>query len=400
MLVQISTPTSAAKRAALLKGMPLFRLGFRPFYFAAALFACVAVPFWLGLLFVRHPVQIAMPGLFWHAHEMLYGFAVAVIVGFLMTAGKAWTGLPTPRGKPLAALVALWLAARVSALTGPYPLYAALDIALLPVVACILCVILLRAKNRRNLPLVGILVMLALANIAFHLSSTGVLAVPPMQSLHAALALVVMIACVMAGRVVPAFTAAVTPGLKIVMHPKLEQLTLGVTALALILWVVSPPGIITMMAFLAAAGLHLYRQSRWHPWGTRGRPILWILHAAYGWIAIGFALLALAQTGVVGQSIGLHALAVGLIGGLIIGMITRTARGHTGRTLRASRPEVAAYILIMVAALVRVVMPIVAPGWYALWLFLAAGAWSIAFVIYLALYGPWLFSTRVDGKDG
>ena len=341
-----------------------------------------------------------MPGLFWHAHEMLYGFAVAVIVGFLMTAGKAWTGLPTPRGKPLAALVALWLAARVSALTGPYPLYAALDIALLPVVACILCVILLRAKNRRNLPLVGILVMLALANIAFHLSSTGVLAVPPMQSLHAALALVVMIACVMAGRVVPAFTAAVTPGLKIVMHPKLDQLTLGVTALALILWVVSPPGIVTMMAFLAAAGLHLYRQSRWHPWGTRGRPILWILHAAYGWIAIGFALLALAQTGVVGQSIGLHALAVGLIGGLIIGMITRTARGHTGRTLRASRPEVAAYILIMVAALVRVVMPIVAPGWYALWLFLAAGAWSIAFVIYLALYGPWLFSTRVDGKDG
>lgn len=398
MLLQISSPET--RHGAPLRGLPVFRLGFRPFYFVSALFACVSIPVWLGLLFSRSAVSMPLPGLLWHGHEMLFGFAAAVIVGFLMTAGKAWTGLQTPRGKPLAALVALWLVARLAAITGPYPLFATLDLILLPLVAIVLLRLLIRAKNRRNLPLVGILLLLAVANLCFHLSATGALAMPPVISLHAGLALIVMIACVMAGRVVPAFTAAVTPGLKIAMHPAVERATLTLTAIALLLWVALPPGPVTAISLTIAGGLHLYRQSRWRPWGTRKRPILWILHASYAWIAIGFVLLAMAQTGIVGNSAGLHALAVGLIGGLIIGMITRTARGHTGRTLRASRPEVAAYTLVMGAALVRVFMPLLAPASYAAWLFTAGLAWSLAFVIYLALYGPWLFSTRVDGKDG
>lgn len=398
MLLQISSPES--RRTAPLRGLPVFRLGFRPFYFVSALFACVSIPVWLGLLFSRSAVSMPLPGLLWHAHEMLFGFAVAVIVGFLMTAGKAWTGLQTPRGKSLAALVALWLMARVAALTGPYPLFATLDLLLLPIVAIVLLRLLTRAKNRRNLPLVGILALMSLANLCFHLSMTGALALPPIISLHAGLALIVMIACVMAGRVVPAFTAAVTPGLKIVMNPIAERVTLTITALALLLWVAMPPGPVTAVSLALAGALHVYRQSHWKPWGTRKRPILWILHASYAWIAIGFVLLAIAQTGAMSNSAGLHALAVGLIGGLIIGMITRTARGHTGRTLRASRPEVAAYSLVMGAAIVRVFMPLLAPGAYAAWLFTAGLAWSLAFVIYLALYGPWLFSSRVDGKDG
>ena len=383
-----------------LKGLPLLRLGFRPFYFGAAVFACLAIPFWIALILGTISVRTAVPALFWHAHEMLFGFAVAVIVGFLMTAGKAWTGLATPRGLSLGALAALWVAARVAAVAGPYPLYAALDMALLPIAAGALLSILIRAKNRRNLPLVGILLLLTLANLAFHLSVSRVVPWTPMTALHAGLALIVMIECVMAGRVVPAFTAAVKPGLKIATRPRLEQATLAATALALALWVVAAPGAFTLVAFLAAAGLHLNRQSRWHPWGTRSRPILWILHLSYAWIPVAFILLALAQVGLVSVTAGIHALAVGLTGGLIIGMITRTARGHTGRTLHASGPEVTAYALVMTAAIIRVFVPVFAAGWTVPAWILSGAAWTIAFALYLAVYTPWLFSTRLDGKDG
>ncbi len=133
---------------------------------------------------------------------------------------------------------------------------------------------------------------------------------------------------------------------------------------------------------------------------TRSRPILWILHAAYAWLPLGFVLLALAQMGWVGVSAGVHALAVGATGGLIIGMVTRTARGHTGRRLRASKAEVLAYALVMAAAMLRVVLPILAPQWFVQALLAAALAWSAAFAIYLVIYTPWLTTTRLDGKDG
>ncbi len=403
MSVQISPANSTGARpspAPATHGVAFLRLGFRPFYFGAAVFACLAIPFWIALFLGQINVSLSVSPLLWHAHEMLFGFAVAVIVGFLLTAAKAWTGIATPRGALLGALALLWVAARITAVVGPYSLYAALDIALLPIVAAILASILIRANNHRNLPLVLILALLAVANLAFHLSVSGLMAASPMIALHAGLALIVMIECVMAGRVIPGFTSAVTPGLKIAMRPRLEQLTLGVTGLALVLWVFAPPGPVTLSACAVAAALHLYRQAQWHPWGTRSRPILWILHISYLWIAPGFALLAVSQTGWINQSAGLHALAIGLTGGLIIGMITRTARGHTGRTLRASTSEILAYSLVVMAAIVRVVVPLLTPGGYVPALIVAALAWSVAFALYLFVFTPWLFSTRLDGKDG
>ncbi|HET7525437.1 MAG TPA: NnrS family protein, partial [Burkholderiaceae bacterium] len=172
------------------------------------------------------------------------------------------------------------------------------------------------------------------------------------------------------------------------------------TALALALWVFAPPGPITLLAFAGAAVLHAARQWLWRPAVTRGRPILWVLHLGYAWIAIGFGLLALAQAGWVTESAGVHALAVGATAGLIIGMITRTARGHTGRPLRASKLEVAAYVLVLVAAVLRVLVPLAAPQWLTHTLVCAALAWTAAFAIYLFVYGPWLIKTRLDGKDG
>jgi uncharacterized protein involved in response to NO len=142
------------------------------------------------------------------------------------------------------------------------------------------------------------------------------------------------------------------------------------------------------------------RQWQWRPGETARRPILWILHAACAWFPVGFALLAMAQMGWIGASAGIHALAVGATGGLIIGMITRTARGHTGRGLRASPAEVTAYLLVMAAALLRVVLPLAAPQLLSVWLVASAIAWSGAFAIYLFVFTPWLVSARLDGKDG
>jgi uncharacterized protein involved in response to NO len=393
-------PTAAPQ----FSGWPLLRLGFRPFYVGAAAFALLSIPLWVAVYLGQWNLAMALPPLLWHAHEMLFGFAVAVILGFLLTAVKAWTGLGTPRGAALGALALLWLAARVAAVTGPYTLYAVLDLALLPLVAAVLTRLLLRARNRRNLPLAAMLMLLALAHGVFHLSLVGVLDVSPLAPLYAALALIVMIECVIAGRVIPAFTMSATLGLKLQVRAPVERAALALTALALLLWVFAPPeagwnmfgGFTLVLAALAQVG----RLLQWQPAITRHRPILWILHLSYAWIPLGLALLAAARFGALSMSAGVHALAIGATGGLIIGMMTRTARGHTGRALQVSRAEIAAYVLVMLAAAIRVLLPLAMPSWLPLALVLSASGWATAFAIYLFIYTPWLLKTRFDGKDG
>jgi len=378
----------------------VLRLGFRPFYIGGALVAALTVPLWVAMFLGAMSWQPVVAPLLWHAHEMLFGFAVAIILGFLMTAGKAWTGLATPRGRALGSLIALWLAARVASLTGPYALYAVLDMALLPVVAAILVRLLIQSRNYRNLPLGLILVFMAVANVAFHGAVSGVLSVPVLKPLHAGLALIIVVECVMAGRVIPAFTMAVTPGLKLAAKVWVERTTLGVTALGLVLWVFAPASLIGFFVLALSALLQAKRLLGWKSNVTRTRPILWILHAAYAWIPVGLLLLAMAQLGWVNASVGIHALAVGATGGLIIGMVTRTARGHTGRPLTVSKPEVLAYGLVMFAAVLRVLLPLLAPNLYVTSLLAAAALWSVAFLMYLWVFTPWLMQTRLDGKDG
>ena len=395
-----ASSAAAPAKALSIHGWPLLRLGFRPFYLGAALLAALAVPLWVAVFLGPLTMPTALAPALWHAHEMLFGFAATVIVGFLLTAGQNWTGLPTPRGPALGALALLWLAARLAALHGPYLAYAALDLLLLPTVAVVLTRLLLRAGNRRNLPLALILALLSLANLAFHGAVLGWVDVDPVRALQAALALIVMVECVMAGRVVPAFTMSATPGLKLNVRRPLELASVGSTAVALALWALAPPNGLTAIVLAVAALLQALRQLQWQPLVTRGRPILWILHAAYAWIPLGLALLALSQAGIVNVSAGVHALAVGATGGLIIGMITRTARGHTGRPLAPSRLEVLAYALVMAAALVRVWVPMLMPDLLRPALVISAAAWSAAFASYLLVFAPWLTTARLDGKDG
>ena len=383
-----------------LSGWPVLRLGFRPFYLLTAAFACLAVPVWVAAFLGYLPWNRPLSALLWHGHEMLFGFAAGVVIGFLLTAVRAWTGAMTARGPLLGALALLWLAARVAALWAPYVVFAVLDLLLLPVVALLLLRVLVQAGNRRNMPLVGLLLLMAIANLLFHLGVLQLLAVDPMQMLHAQLALILLVVTVITGRVVPMFTKNVTPGLVIQSSGRFEWSLLAITAVALILWVGAAPAAVVALASAAAALMHALRLYRWSPWVTLKRPILWVLHLSYAWLPLGLAMLALAQWGWVGESLAIHALAVGVVGGLIIGMVTRTARGHTGRALVASAPEVGAYVLVLSAAVLRAVVPAVQPEWYVRMLEISATLWALAFVLYLVVYTPWLLRTRLDGKDG
>jgi len=381
-------------------GLPLLRLAFRPFYLGAAAAGVAWMALWAGLLSGHAALPNRLPPVYWHAHEMLFGFVAAVIVGFLLTAGKVWTGLQTPRGAPLAALWLLWLAGRIASIAAPAPVFAAIDTLFLVAAALVFASLILRARNTRNLKVVAVLALLATANAAFHLGALGVPRADPMRALHAGLALVVILVSIVAGRVIPAFTQSVTPGLRITEPRWLTPAAVGCTALGLALWVVGSLAAFAAATLAVAAVLQARRLGHWAPAASRRRPILWVLHASYAWLPAGLALLAAAEAGWIGSAAGVHALAVGCIGGLVIGMMTRTARGHTGRDLTASPTEIAAYALVMAAALLRVAASGLPPQWQGTALFVAAGAWTLAFALFLIQFSPWLASPRADGRDG
>jgi len=399
ILLTIVEPAAARPAAPEPSGFPLWRLGFRPFYLGAALAAVVLMGLWPAVLAGRiHPAPGLAPAL-WHAHEMVFGCVAAVIVGFLFTAGKVWTGLGTPRGAALAALASLWLAGRVAAVLAPEPVFMAVDGAFLPLVAALFARLLLRSRNRRNAGVAVVLALLGAADLAFHAAAIGWLSFDAMRALHAGLALVVVLESVIGGRVIPAFTMSANPGLALRPRADLDRCAIGATAIGLALWLAGAPGWGSGAVLAIAAAAQAVRLAGWQPARAIERPVLWILHLSYAWIPAGLALLAASSLGLVARSAGVHALAVGATGGLVLGMITRTARGHTGRSIAVSRLEVVAYAALTAAALLRVGAALVPVLWTPL--VCAAGvAWIAAFVLYLWRVAPWLLAPRVDGKDG
>lgn len=380
-------------------GFALWQLGFRPFYLLASGFAAVSIALWAlqvaGLL-----PRPYLSGPLWHAHEMLFGFVLAVIVGFLFTAGRNWTNRPTPSGAPLAALALLWLAARVLVLT-PFGWAAAAANAAFPLAAAIaLAIPFIAAGNRRNYFFVGLLVLLAAAALCLHLSLLGVVALPGWIGMQLALDVVLFIMAVMAGRVVPMFTNNGVRGARATRRPALERLALGSVLALLASDALQWQGLPLAALAALAASAHLARWLLWQPWTTLRTPIVWVLHAGYLWIPVHLALRGLAAMGWLAASPASHALTVGAAGGLIIGLMTRTARGHTARPLRADHADVASYALVLFAALVRVLVPLAWPALTVVAVLLSAALWSAGFGLYAWRYAPVLTRARLDGKPG
>lgn len=387
-----------ARRPTAPSGFAPWALGFRPFYLLAAAFAALAMLAWVFVLTGR--LAMPMAGIWWHAHEMLFGFAAAVIVGFLFTAGRNWTGLETPTGLPLALLALLWLLGRLGMAFDGGVVSAAIDSAFLPAAAIAIARVLWRAGSRRNFFLVGILGLLSLANIAFHLARFGMLAIDPLQALHFALGMIVLLETVIGGRVIPSFTASALQGVRQWQSQPWNYAAIAATGIALLAWVVLPEARWPAALSLLAVALQVPRCIGWNPWATRGAPLLWILHLAHLWIPVGLALLAAAQWGWLPRSAGVHALTIGATGGLIIGMITRTALGHTGRMIVVGRIETTAYALVQIAAVVRVLTVAAIPAAATVGIHIASTLWALAFLLYLWRYLPWLIRPRVDGQPG
>jgi uncharacterized protein involved in response to NO len=383
-------------------GLPVLRLGFRPFYLGGAFFGSLAIACWLVAL-RGYPVaghSHALSGGLWHAHEMIFGFVAAIVTGFLLTAVRAWTTLETPRGASLACLWLLWAAGRVLVWTGPEPVAAIVDSAFLPIVAVVLLRVLIAARNRHNIFLPVALGLFGLLNALFHWWAwlgRGELA---LRDAYASVGLVIMFVTVIAGRVVPMFTMNAIRGFTVRRWRLVETLATPVVIVAVLADAANAAPWLIAVCACAAAAIHAARIAGWRSWRVGARPILWILHVAYAWIPLGFAMLALAAIGVVPHSLAIHALSVGAIGCAIIGMITRTALGHTGRALVAGRIETAAYGLVIAAALMRVFGPWLAGGQTAMWLDAAGTCWFAALVLYLIKYAPYLTLPRTDGKAG
>lgn len=381
-------------------GTPLFRLAFRPFYLLASLGFVVLIPAWLILFIGYVSVGPSIPGNLWHAHEMLFGVVSAVVIGFLFTAGKTWTGLPTPRGAQLVFLCVLWLMARVTAWTGPDYWFSWFDLAFIPFCLTIFVHLLTEANNRRNYIVAAVLGAIALANTLFHLAWWKVIDIDPSSTIRAGICGLVLMETLIAGRVIPFFARSVNPGLQNNVPQWREQLLAGVTVLALITWLSGRTGVFACGTCLAAAVLHGWRLVTWSPRATRGRPILWSLYLAYAWMSIAFALLAWALATGASDTAATHAITVGATSGLLIAMMTRTARGHTGRPLQVGRVETLAYVLVAIAAALRVTAPLIGGAYYLPAIVISGAALSTAFLLYFVIYAPWLTTTRADGKDG
>jgi uncharacterized protein involved in response to NO len=379
-----------------------FVLGFRPFFLLAGLAAIALLGVWLALFVGRLPLPAHYDPVGWHTHEMLFGYAVAVIAGFLLTAVRNWTGVDTLRGAPLAVLAALWLAGRLLPwLPGVTGLaVAAVDFAFLPLLAVALLGPLRSASNRMNLVLPPLLGGMAVANALIHAGALGWTTLPATIGTRLMIDLILALMLLVGGRVMPFFTETGITGARPRVRRPVEIAGVALMLLLIVLHLAGVGGAL-LAAVAAAMGLvQALRLAGWYQRGVFSVPLLAVLYSGYGWLVAGFLLHALAAVGAIPPSPATHAFTVGAIGVLTLGMMARVALGHTGRPLRSSLAVNIAFVLLNGAALVRVLLMAVAPSAHVNWLHLSGLLWLAAFVLFTAVYAPMLLRARADGQPG
>lgn len=384
--------TANARRAY--DGPALFSFGFRPFFLFGAAWAALAVPLWVHSFLLGGSHAVSRD---WHVHEMLFGFLAAVVAGFLTTAVPNWTGRMPVIGGPLAGLVGLWTAGRIAMLyeTALGPVAAAVDSAFLLVFAGVIWREVIAGRNWRNLPVCGLVSLLALGNVAFHLNGTlwnsGV-------GERMALGAMMVLLSLIGGRITPSFTRnwmkahrVREPGPAVAW---IDRLALGSAAVAAGAWIVAP-GLAATGGLLVLAGLaNLLRLSRWGGWRTLRAPLVWILHVGFAWLGAAQILLgATLLSPAVPRTAGVHALTAGAIGVMTLAVMTRATRGHTGRPLAADRATTTIYALVNAAALLRVAAAFL-DGVHIQLLIASACLWAAAFGGFAILYGRMLVTPR------
>lgn len=377
---------------------PLFSLGFRPLFLAGAGFAALAVLIW-GLWLYGHWFDLQPAGgmLAWHRHEMPFGFAAAIVAGFLLTAVPNWTGIPGVRGGALIALVSVWLLGRVAWwLPLPTGLILALQWIFLPLLAVMLTRDLIAAGKRDNYPIVLVLGLMAgcqaLTLIGLFNDDSGL----QRQGVLGALWLIAALMTVIGGRVIPFFIqrGLDRPPAKAANPLPTRLLLIGslLTAVTFAAGLNDSPRLLLASLFVLTGSLQLMRLIRWHDRGMWRVPLLWSLYLAYGWMALATWAMALWHLGLIGQqSLATHALAVGGVGGLILAMIARVSLGHTGRLLQPPKTVVLGFALVLIAAGCRVLLV----PFSSLGLGLSVVLWCAGFALFLRHYTGILLKPRL-----
>ena len=384
------------------RGTALFSAGFRPFFLLGALWSAIAVPVWLAA-YVHGYAPSAMPAMIWHAHEMIYGYALATVAGFLLTAIPNWTGRLPLRGAPLAALAALWLAGRAALVLSATLGAAAAMLIDLAFTAALMAAVtreLVAGRNFRNLPMVAALALLFAGNLLVHLQALEVAYTAALGNRLGIATLAALIALV-GGRIVPSFTRNWLVRMRPEVAPpaspsKLDLACLVAIVAGLAAWTGFPDSPIASVMEMVAGAAAAIRLSRWRGLATLREPLLVVLHLGYGWLAFGLALLGLnGFFGWLPPTAGMHALTVGAVGTMTLAVMTRASLGHSGRPLTAGAGTSTIYILVTLAALLRLAAPL-AGAQVVLVTSLAGLAWTGAFALFAALYGP-LFLRRRQG---
>jgi uncharacterized protein involved in response to NO len=385
----------------------LWGRAFRPFFLGAGAYAALVVPLWVAMWlgFLAPPTWLDPPG--WHGHELLFGFIAAAIAGFLLTAAPVWSGGPVLCGRPLAALLALWVAGRAAMLAAgslPPALVAAVDGAFLPAVALAATRSLWGSGQHRNYGVVALIAVLAAANLTMHAQALGVSSANAKGALRFGIDAIVVLVLVIGGRITPAFTANTfrKAGRDVALSSPawLNTVTVGAALASALAGAVLARGSVTGSLALIAGTATLVRLGGWRSWHTRSDPLLWSLHAGIAWLGVGLLAVGAADLGApVPAATGLHAMTAGGMGSMILAVMTRVGLGHTGRPLVLPRTATAAYVLVHVAAAVRVAAPLAGPAQR--WLLaISAGAWAAAFALFVVLYAPLLTAPRPEGKPG
>ncbi len=379
--------------------------GFRLFFLFAGISAALTMAMWLPIFAGEIGFDSPLPLPFWHAHEMLFGFAAAGMAGFLLAAVPNWTNLPPLQGWRLGALFAVWLAGRIAAwLSGLLPplVFAVVDVLFLPSLAAAVLPGILRRSAKRNGVFVLLIAALVAGNVAIHVQPILDIATAQWGLVLAIDVLLVTIA-VIGGRIVPAFTMSgmreAGRALTIAPNAMLDWLAIGAIALTALLGAATAPPWFIGIASGAAALVNLLRLVRWQGWKTSRVPLVWILHLGYGWLVIGLTLRASAGFGLVAEATALHALGAGAVATMILAVMSRAALGHTGRPLVASRWTTLAYLLVIAGAALRVLADAFGDAQFDM-LTAAALLWSGGFSVYAIHYFPILTRPRVDGRPG
>ena len=384
------------------RALALLSVGFRPFFLLGACWSAIALAIWIVAFAMGQPLPTPLPAMTWHIHEMLFGFVLAAIAGFILTAVANWTGRPPIAGGRLAALVILWAAGRFLNLfsgLAPFAVVAAVDIAFPLALALLVAREILIARSRRNVMMPVPIALLAVADLLMYLEAAG-RPVSPGIGWRLALAAVITLVSVVGTRIVPAFTRnwLVARGAKGLPYanPWLDRIGSAALHTGLLGWALFPTSWPSGLLLLLGAALSLARLAGWKGWATADEPLLLILHIGYLWMIVGAALLGLAVVATaVPESAAVHALTAGAIGTMVLAVMTRVCRGHTGRPLAADRFAVAIYGAVNLAGVTRVTAELL-PGAYLPLLEISAILWIAAFLLFAFWSAPVVWRPRAD----